>query len=329
LTVCKGGVPCYKTYYVGVAKRDRYKQIAKKQLISGSRTPKYIGYWNETAPRLKHFKVKGFARKYLGSTFTRDFAHLSGFVWKHTNYLARFGVPSYSEVSKSKYNKDGSHTVVLKDGSKFTSRFLMSRKGRFRLITDGELKRQSNVKFRTEIGGNIKLVKDPDGVTRRVLNIDTLKGYDSEALAGFMDYAQTKFARIVGDISKMNDMQIGMLLLNGFGENVEVDNNIKQKLLSLGVYNDKVKKWINNAKNVQDIVNALVKFGVVNERDDRIQEIVRYIKSKQINKLVFNSVRNGIHNTKSQNTLHAFQLQISADNDYHKGFRRYRKLIGG
>jgi len=331
LTRCKGGTPCYKTYYVGAVKRDLYKKVAKHQLLTGVRNPKYLLYWNETAPRFKQYKVRGFARKYLGSTFTKEFAHLSGFVWKQTNYLAKFGVSSYSEVVSSKFTNDGAHIVKLKDGSAVKSRLLLSRDGKLRLITDMNLvAANGNIRHRAEIGGRINLVRDSNGVTRRVLRINKLDGYDAEALASFMDYAQSKFARVHADISNLNNKQIAMLLLNGFGENVKVTNELKQKILNM-VKNapERIRNWISSANSIQDIVNALVKFGVVNENDDRLQEIVNHIKNQNIRELVFNSVSNGVHNTKSQNTLHAFQLQISADNDYHKGFRKYRKLIGG
>jgi len=333
LTRCKGGKPCYRTYYVGTKKFEKYRNIAKQQFQQGYENPKYIVYWDEAKPRFRQFKIRGWQRKYLGDSFTKDLVHLSGFVWSHSNRLARFGVSSYSEIVFSYFDtRTGTHFVELKDGSTYKTQLLLGKDGKFRLRTEGTiLTIHGENKFNAEINGKIKFVRDSDGITRRVLQIDDIKGYDAESLSGFMDFAQHKFARIEANIQRLSERDVGRLLLNGFGENVRVGNSIKREILDelekIGV-SDRIKKWVSNATNIQDIVNALVKGGILSENHPLIQKLVVYVRQNSNGNLIFNSVRNGVYNTKSQNTLHAFQLQMSADNDYHKGFRRYRKLIG-
>jgi len=330
LTKCKGGKLCYRTYYVGNRKFERYRNIAKQQLKKRTKLPTYITYWNEAVARFRQFKIGGWQSKYLGNTFTKDLVHLSGFAWAHTNRLARIGVSSYSEVVSSSFNeREGKHYVKFKDGSIYQTQMLLDKNGNINLKTIGTIPTlQGKYQFEAEIGGKISLVKDEDGIIRRTLFLTTIKGYNSEALSGFMEFMQHKFARIGASIKNMSMRDVGKLLLNGFGENVKVDNSIKREILTeLEKLNlnlpDKVKRWISTSINLQDITNALVRSGIINENHPLIKRLAHYAKKKSDGVLVFNSVKGNVHNTKSQNTLHAFQLQLSADNDYHKGFRRY------
>ena len=126
---------CYRTYYVAGQKRALYSELAKRAL-QNKEVPKYLLYFNEVGPRFKQIKVASpWQRKYLGETFTNQFAHLSGLVYGAQLRYGRRAEPGADEVVFSHYDANtGTHTVKLKNGIEIQSTFRIGKQGGSTLI---------------------------------------------------------------------------------------------------------------------------------------------------------------------------------------------------
>ena len=196
------------------------------------------------------------------------------------------------------------------------------------------LGRTEEIVHKPSIRGKIEIGEDGS----RNLRINRLRGYDLDSFLGFMDYAQSKFKKIVASVEYDRPGQIKNLILSGFGMNVELTQSDKEKLIEslaqgLSTKNKKVKdkllSELRASKNLADFVASLVKKGFISPGEPVYDTMVKLLKEKGVKELEFRSVDNGIEYTLSQHILHSVQLQRSPDNDYHKGFRKYRRLVPG
>jgi hypothetical protein len=321
---------CYRTYYVASEKREYYTELAKRALKSGE-FPKYLLYFNEVAPRFKQLKVKeAWQRKFLGDTFTNQFAHLSGWVFAYEQMINK-KIRGAGRVVGSLYDpKTGTHSVVLSDGTKIESTFKLGRRGGFYLKSkiSTQVEGKDGIKkeeFNSLIEGSIKVDEDT-GV--RNLHLSKVRNYTLDAFLGFMDFAQSKFRDISVVLEYDRGGQIKNFILSGFGENVELSSSDKAQIIqSLGekLKNDKrLVGEISRSKSLSELVSSLVRRGLVAPTEPVYDTIVKILKNKGVKQLVFKSTSEKREYTFSQQVLHSVQLQRSVDNDYHKGFRKYR-----
>jgi|GEM_PF-4755464 len=330
LQTSKKGNTFYRTYYVGDKKHEKYSREFMRSVLSGERYPKYIAYNAKADAKMNQSEVPREFRDVLDK-WSNTHVFASGMEQAYTDYRGHLIDTEGRRYIRNPENN--SDRIVYSDGSFIESKMKMSR-------NDDGVDIQYNNRYRSSQGvesrSSILATAKAEG-NRRILEIKSINNYHNEELGLFLTNMAKKFntikfssqTRLTNPDTLFTLLQMGMKagdrpskfnkFKGFFTEGLEsadgVSNGMKAKL----------KQTINQSRNMDDWFFRMVKSGMTGEVPTWVKsQVFAYLGTIGVSnfKMDLNKDR---ASTKSLTQLHSYMLQISPDNDYHKGYIQYKK----